>query len=435
MKQSLPAAGPQINFLENRLIMGIFLLAAAFNGWGVSIGWNNPNLYGNEFRQTQTAISAHFIQEEHNFSLAYPTPVLGKPWSIPFEFPLYQWTVVAVSNFGDLPLTTAGRLVGAVCFYAGLPALFLLLRRLRLTESNCLVVLSLVLTCPLYIFYARAFLIETMALMFGLWYLAALVKTIEQRNFGWLILVNLAGIGAGLVKVTTFIVFVLPAFACSLGWLWQSRPRVGISKWSTLFRTTGWLVASHALAFTATLWWLHFSDSVKFLNPNGAAFTSVRSTAFTFGTGHRFDPSTWRDHWRIIREEIASPSTLVTGILVALLFARRQWLLIVSFVGLYLLAQSIFPILYAAHTYYHVASAFLLICALGFALIGTFENARLSRAIPFALWAMFIGLQMWTYFKVDYPIQRTTGNKGGLVVALTVHQHQGGYRLRLHQFK
>ncbi len=69
------------------LIAALFVLALGFNGWAVSVGWKHANLPGQEFRQAQTAISAYFIKQEHNFSLAYPTPVLGKPWSAPFEFP------------------------------------------------------------------------------------------------------------------------------------------------------------------------------------------------------------------------------------------------------------------------------------------------------------------------------------------------------------
>ncbi len=86
--------------------------------------------------------------------------MLGKPWSVPFEFPLYQWTVAIVGNTFHLPLVEAARTVSVVCFYGFLTALIVLLRRLGLRRTHQAIVLSLVLTCPLYIFYSRAFLIE-----------------------------------------------------------------------------------------------------------------------------------------------------------------------------------------------------------------------------------------------------------------------------------
>ena len=67
------------------------------------------------------------------------------------------------------------------------------------------------LTCPLYIFYARAFLIETMALMFSVWFLQGFIAAVTQRSPFWLLVVNVAGLGAGLVKVTTFMLYLLPA--------------------------------------------------------------------------------------------------------------------------------------------------------------------------------------------------------------------------------
>lgn len=80
------------------LALGAFIVCLAFHFWGVQVGWESQNLPGVEYRQAQTACSAYWIKAEKDFSLAYPTPVLGKPWSIPLEFPLYQWTVVAVSR-------------------------------------------------------------------------------------------------------------------------------------------------------------------------------------------------------------------------------------------------------------------------------------------------------------------------------------------------
>ena len=75
---------------EARWALALFLAGLAFHLWGMTVGWESKNMPGVEYRQAQTAISALFIKQERNFSLEYPTPVLGKPWSIPMEFPLYQ---------------------------------------------------------------------------------------------------------------------------------------------------------------------------------------------------------------------------------------------------------------------------------------------------------------------------------------------------------
>jgi hypothetical protein len=411
-----PAASPA-RPLSAKLVAAVFLLALVFNLWGVSTGWKHINLPGYEFRQTQTAISALFIQREHNFSLAYPTPVLGKPWSIPFEFPLYQWTTVVVSNTTGWPLVEAGRLVSAFCFYLGLPALAGLLRRLGAPGPHRLVVLSLVLTSPLYVYYTRAILIETMALMFGLWYLYALVESLERRSIPWLALAALAGTGAGLVKVTTFMVFVLPALAWSLWQLWLSRAKPGETGAGPLRRTFGWLAATQVVPFAATLWWLRFSDAVKALNPSGAGLTSAQLVGFNFGLGRRLDGQVWAACWNQITENIVSPAALLTAG-VALCFANRWWRQIALCLGLFVTVQVIFPVLYSVHGYYYIACAFLLLLAMGFAVAGLLESPRLPRWVSVPVWIGLCAAQGWLYVRNHYPSQRAPGDGGGLASAL-----------------
>jgi hypothetical protein len=411
----MPSAAPAISPrpVETRLIVALFLLALGFNGWAVSAGWWHANLPGYEFRQTQTAISAAFIQRENNFSLAYPTPVLGKPWSVPFEFPLYQWTVVVTSNATGLPITQAGRLVSIVCFYLTLPALYLLLRRLKVAPAHCLVVLSFVVLCPLYIFYARAVLIETMALMFGCWYAVTLPLALEKRRLGWLLLVNAAGAGAGLVKVTTFLIFLAPAFAWSLHQLWLARPGAAPRDWRPLARTFGWLAAAHAGSFLASFWWVRFADAVKALNVSARAFQSAGLTSWNFGTGRRFDPELWTAIWKIISEQITPPAVLIIGALTVVLASRRRWL-VATLLGLWGGVLLTFPLLYAVHAYYHAAAAFLPMLALGLATAAVFQNARRPRVLAFGLWLALLASQTLTFLNFHYPQYRHAGSGGGM---------------------
>ena len=388
----------------------LFLASLAFNIWGTSVGWKSGQLPGNEFRQTQTAITALFIQHEHNFSLAYPTPVLGKPWSVPFEFPLYQWTVVLVSDATGLPLTQAGRGVSWACFYLALPAIWLLLSRMGVGIPGRWVVLGVVLTCPLYIFYARAFLIETMALMFGLWFLLAFILAVERRSLGWLALANAAGIGVGLVKVTTFIVYLIPAGIWALTWLWSarrsaSRPDGG---WRQIAQVGGWIVAGVAIPVGATGWWIRFADHIKEQSPTGREFLSWKLHAYNFGTwSSRLDPEIWAAHWRIQVTNIAPWFVLVGVAVFAVTFSRRWLGWIAGCVLLYFLIQALFPILYAWHEYYFVSSAVLLLAAMGLALCGALES-KLPHPL---VWAGVLGLyvaQGVCYHGYLYKVQKTS---------------------------
>jgi hypothetical protein len=95
---------------------GIFAICLVHSFWAMSIGWNNSILDMHGFRQTQTAISTYFVLQGGAW-LAYETPVLGAPWSIPFEFPLYQWITAVWVKISGIPLDQAGRSVSVVFYY------------------------------------------------------------------------------------------------------------------------------------------------------------------------------------------------------------------------------------------------------------------------------------------------------------------------------
>ncbi|HUJ42436.1 MAG TPA: hypothetical protein VLW52_02400 [Opitutaceae bacterium] len=386
----------------------VFCAVLAFHVWGVTVAWTSLNLPGHEFRQAQTAIAALFIQRDHDFSLAYPMPVLGKPWSVPFEFPLYQWTVVALSDALGLPLTQVARAVSVGCFYLSLPAVWLLLGRLGLPRSRRLLVLGLILTCPVYFIYVRAFMMETMALMFSLWFLQAFVAAVERRSWQWLVLANIAGMGAGLVKVTTFMLYLMPAGVWGLWWLVGAWPRHGrtVGSWTAVIRTAGWVAAATAAPFAATWWWTRYADAVKLLNPIGRGMVSSVLAAYEFGTWEtRLSPVLWKEHWDILVHHLVSPVVLVVCVVLTALTPRRWRIWSFWCVLFFLAVQMLFPLLYSFHDYYYVANAVLLMVAMGLVLTGLLEHPRFRWAAGVLIVGVFAA-QAHTYLQGDYRVYR-----------------------------
>ena len=408
----LPSA-PVPDRNETRFALTVFAVCLAFHFWGIGVGWQSKNLPGVEFRQTQTALSAFFIKQENNFSLAYPTPVLGKPWSIPMEFPLYQWTVVVVGKLTGLGLTKAGRAVSITCFYLMLPAVFLLLARWRVAPARRWLVLAVVVTCPLYVFYTRAFLIETMALMFSLWFWVAFERAVAGRNRAWLAVAILAGIGAGLVKVTTFLVFLLPAALWALQQLWASR-RDG--RWRG---DLAWMAGAVAVPFAATLAWLRFADAVKTQNPAAQFLVSANVRDFTLGTNAtRFSAEFWLMKERIVAQQLTSVPVMLGCAALAVLAGRSRWREILWCLGVFMAALIGFPVLYAYHDYYYVANTVLLLIAMGLVLVALAESAR-PRWLVAVVVLVVTGGQAWRYLDWYYPAQSASSDGGdGLTRAL-----------------
>lgn len=385
---------------ESGWFLAFFAVCLLFNVWATRVGWESKNLPGLEFRQAQTAISAYFIQQDHDFSLAYPTPVLGKPWSIPMEFPLYQWTVVTVSNLTGLDLTKTGRVVSQVCFYLGLPAVFLLLGRMGVAAGRRWLVLAVVVTCPFYIFYSRAFLMETMVLMFSLWFWVAFEEAVERRQRGWLLLAVLAGSGAGLVKVTTFLLYLLPTGWWAVRRLWAGRSD---RRWRGDFI---WMALAVALPFALTLWWLHFADAIKALNPSAQFIREANLRDFNWGTWTtRFSLEMWRQKWVIITEKLSWSPLLGGAVVLTLLTARQRGADILRLLLWFSAVLMIFPVLYALHEYYFIANTMLLLMAMGLVLVGMAESRRPVWLVVLALLA-FTGGQAFCYLDGYYQSQK-----------------------------
>lgn len=392
---------------EWRWSLVVLLLLVALHGWLVSIGWRNGNLPGHEFRQTQTALSALFIQREGNFAVAYPTPVFGAPWSMPMEFPLYQWAVVGLSNLTNWPLVQAGRAVSLVCFYAGLVALFPLLGRLGLCAPRRLFVIGLMLSCPLYIFYARSFLIETMALALGLWFLTVFSRFIARPSLVWLSLVTVLGTLAGVVKVTTFIVFLVPA---GLLTLWEMRRASGRGL-PAVAGVGAWALASIVVPVITTSWWTHFANLVKEKNVSARFLNSTNLASFTFGVAEtRFSADTLAHHWQNLSQDIAGLPVLAIALLLACTVGRRWWRQIALGLLCYMVPLAIFPTLYSFHDYYAVANAVFLLAALGIAVMSSMELPRKWMG-----WVLFLAVnlsQFWTYRVVYLPMQAAVSQGG-----------------------
>jgi len=385
---------------EWRIAAVLFCLLLGISAWLLTLGWKNGNLPGHEFRQTQTALSALFIQRDGHFTLAYPTPVLGAPWAVPMEFPLYQWMTVVVSNQTGWPIVQAGRAVSALGLYLALAALWPLLGRLGLAPARRLVVMGFVLTCPVYLFYSRGFLIETTELALSLWFLAAFTRFIAGNKLKWLPIVTALGVAAGVVKVTTFMVFLIPAGFLTLLEMNRARSR----GWWAALQPGVWALAAIALPVAATAWWTHFADGVKTANLSAHFLRSSNLTEFNFGNAEsRFAAATWAGHWRNLTHGIAAPALLLVALALALSLARRIWRQVLFCVICYVLPLVIFPTLYSWHDYYSLANAVLLLTA-----IGLVAAAMLDVRRKWIAWVVLIalhGTQLWLYRQSYVPLQ------------------------------
>lgn len=297
-------------------LLGHFYFASYNFSWGFMVG--------HEFRQAQTAIISEYIDQQDNFGLYYETPILGKPWAFPLEFPLYQWTVVGLKRATGLELFEAARIVSLGSFYAALPAFWLLLGSFGVSAARRWVLLAVTLFCPALIFYSRAFLIDPMAMALSAWFLTAFVRTMDTRKVGWFVACVVAGTLAALIKSLVFAVWLFPAAVYGAWCLWTSWRKHGLSRPTWL--TTAWGLGTVVLPLGALKWWIGYTDAIKEGHRSGYVFTSKNLSVGNFGTfslDSRFSVETWRVMFARWSEAIALPWVVGLTLVLGLVWCRQ----------------------------------------------------------------------------------------------------------------
>jgi len=340
------------------------------------------------FRQTQTALTSYWLLRE-GFRLDYITPVGGYPWSIPFEFPIYQYLVALTTRVTDMPLDAVGRLLSFVFTVACMVPVRSVVRKLGLPSSTTYAFAAIFFSSPLYIYWGRAFMIETAALFFALASLPFFLDLLSGAN-----------------RVRSAVGFI--AFA-SLGMLQKvttELPLLGmlvvVYAWRTLrdapsireaFRPAkvGSALACFGIPLAIGALWVVHSDAVKAENAFGTQQTSQALAAWNWGTPAQRISDELFDNviWRVFEENLAG----VFGVLafvggLATLANNRYHAR--TLVGLCLFAGMLpfflFTNLHVVHAYYQTANVIFLMFGLAvIAAVTAQKGARSTAIVMFGL--------------------------------------------------
>jgi hypothetical protein len=407
-------AAPVANKAQ-RWAVALFLVSLAANVALAAVGWNNTVLDFIAFRQAQTALNTHFMLG-HRYAVVYETPVLGPPWAIPYEFPLYEWFVAGLATVTGWPVDPCGRLVSKVFFLLTLVPTYHILRRLGVAAPARFVVLSLFLVSPFFIFWSRTFLIESTALFFSAAFLDAVLAFGDRPGVGFWLVALVCGTLAGLVKITTLAGFVLLALLVPLQ-LFRAY-RKGLLDRRSYRRRLAALLLLLAVPAASGVAWTAFTDSVKEQNFFGRTLTSKALRNWNYGTwDQRFSPATWGTMLERSGLAVAHPGSLfrgggVVGVFVlaaACIWAARRtrrWQVPIAacFVA-YVALPLVFTNLYWFHEYYHVANHPFLLGAIGLALAALLAAGGRLRKAALAFVACSVVLAGVVYASYYYPIQ------------------------------
>ncbi len=355
------------------------------------------------FRQTQTALTAYWLVQK-GFSLAYETPIAGAPWSIPFEFPLYQYLVALVSQAAGASLDATARLVSYGFLLACLFPVRTITRRLALSPLVFPLFCVLLLSSPTYLYWGRTVMIETAAVFLVVCAIRHFVDLLfdpQSRRSAALFVVFMS-LGM-LQKITT----ALPVLIVLAPLLFIVRGSMARRDGGSWIRRD--VVIQAALCFGIPvligLGWTFYTDGIKQLNPFGQQLTSSQLRSWNLGTlEQRLTKPLYRDvvEGRIFDKNMAGYFGLL--LLVAALtqrwFTRSAWILWIA-LALGLLPVLLFPNLHLVHDYYECGNLIFFLFALAVAL-GDLLVRHMRSVSILTIAILFIVVQNYRVFASDY---------------------------------
>lgn len=369
--------------------------------------WQNrgvPILDMHGFRQTQTAISAYWMLQEGTI-LPYQTPVFGHPWLIPYEFPLYQMLAAGLSALG-VPLDYSGRLVSYAFFLLLLVPVRFGLKAFRLSDALFYIFASLYVSSPAYLFWGRAFLIETTALFFCLAGAILLILRAKQRNrFLLLAATGCLTLGA-LVKATTYPQCIL--FALGLAGLVLIEDKTLPP--GRRLKTFALLFGAALLPVFVTFLWVRYCDSLKLASPMGAVQTSEGLTGwYSMDLGLLLRQANLLPV-RILQELPGKSWVVYLCLPLSLLAGARTFLMVCFLLLCFFFPMLLFSRVHVIHNYYQISNGIFLIFAVAVS-IHALAKVRLRALIPLVLLACII-VNYNFFFNYFYKIFLNTAGQG-----------------------
>jgi hypothetical protein len=311
------------------------------------------------FRQTQTAVTAYWMSLNSNFfQLNYPLPVVGSPWSTPFEYPLFQSLVALISHLTKFEIDQIGRLLALASSLLLLIPLYKMTLLLKLPMRVLYLSIILIYSSPQYLYWSRTFLIETFSVLLTFVTIYLYFRLKNHFTFSGIIWFLLFSTAAILVKVTTSIIPLLLLIALEIASVIRTLKLRKSLKFKDLAPSLSLLIA-----FLIFENWVRYADSIKMRGGISKFLTSSNLNGWTFGDlEQRISSEFWIN---LIMKRILfhNPIALICiGLFVLCVFKYKNYRsLVLSLFFLWFFPMLLFSNLHIVHDYYQTENLIYLL--------------------------------------------------------------------------
>ena len=319
-----------------------------------------------DFRQSQTAIVVQRFFIDGFDPIHYQIPVFGEPWSLPFEFPIYQMLLYLImSLLGFVDITICGRLFSIVVFMISSVILHVLVKELtneRIADVSALVYLF----SPYDLFWSRALLIDYLSVLFALVYVLLFFYYLKKGKFIYVVTGVLFGVLAYLQKASTmfpYVVFLTLIIIDGMISIYRLSTEKQFFKWlinDVKSKLSGYIciVILAVVPVIPVVFWDRYADGIK---SNGNCFyrslLSDNLTNWYYGTiEQRLNLSEWSRILQFICSLCGGTMVLLILLATYIAVKEKKYLKIFLFAAVSCFSAPLILFnLYAIHSYYYIA--------------------------------------------------------------------------------
>lgn len=376
----------------------------------ISIKYANQALLDQySFRQTQTALTAYWLVK-NGFSLAYETPVAGPPWSIPFEFPIYQYIVALVSQVTNFSLDATGRVVSFVFLALCLVPVRAITKNLNLSDYVFYIFAALLFSSPLYLYWGRTFMIETAAIFFSIAAIKYFIDIAQARNTVkysslYLFFIILSILQKATTGFPVLAILGLVYFFLSIKELQLNIANNKLLTNTFIAKKVMLALLYFALPLAIGIIWTLYTDQIKSLNGLGLNLTSSALNSWNWGSvSQRLSSDLYiQVIWKRMFMQNLSGVLGVAILFIGLFSSAKNSLKLIiitsalmGFVPLFLFSN-----LHIIHNYYQTGNLIFLIFAIAVSLGHVFNNSFDKKVILIILTMLMVASNYY-WFSKDY---------------------------------
>ncbi len=233
------------------------------------------------FRQAQTAVT--ILESKISFAdgVNIQTPLLGAPWQVPMEYPIYQLIAMSVGELLNINKMMIAKIVGLISYIGS----YFILSSLISRGSTRLIFYTAFFSSPLLLSFNSKVLIESFSFFLMALVFRSFIALVKGAN-GYIFMIYSASVAlAGLQKITGLLAVSLACGVVFFVSVWFGRLTI-----TTILK----IFIATALGIVLPLLWLYESGQTK-ESTYLLEFLSAESLFYwNFGLfEQRLDPYSW----------------------------------------------------------------------------------------------------------------------------------------------